>query len=245
MNLTKMAHIGSLLVPSKRKKAKPQSKGKRTSKYKLDVEALLASSGDEDPDCIPKKNKLEVTFYVYVELPPTGNQTKGSKRMNASPKVIQKGPFFHTIDNDYATFLTKLADTLACKVKQIPTSKIVWKFEKPSNDKKKPLSSEAGYKAMGISLRDRKRDYVINIYLPRPIKDDMVRPSPINVQKLLQTMGSKAWDTDEGSVLDIDEEAGPLSAKEKIVRGSHHCDVKYSIHEGRNDEKCYKVYPRT
>ena len=96
----KMAHIGSLLLPSKRKSIKQQSKGKQTLKYKPYVEVLLASSGDEDTDPISKKNKVEATVYIYVKHPPTGNQIKGNRKTNVVSKVIQRGPFFHVIDDN-------------------------------------------------------------------------------------------------------------------------------------------------
>jgi hypothetical protein len=43
-----------------------------------------------------------------------------------------------------------------------------------ANNSKKPLSSAAGYEALKDSLLDHKKDFVLFIMIPPPIKDDEV-----------------------------------------------------------------------
>jgi len=51
---------------------------------------------------------------------------------------------------------------------------VTWKYEKPANDPKKPLSNNAGYEAMVISLAEWKANHVIVISMPPPKADDTV-----------------------------------------------------------------------
>jgi hypothetical protein len=49
-----------------------------------------------------------------------------------------------------------------------------WRYEKPANDPKKPLVSAEGFKAMNISLLERKTGFVLYISIPPPKQDDAV-----------------------------------------------------------------------
>jgi hypothetical protein len=49
-----------------------------------------------------------------------------------------------------------------------------WQYEKPGNDAQKPLTTEAGYEAMVMSLEGPKKDFVIFVSMPIPYKDSNV-----------------------------------------------------------------------
>jgi hypothetical protein len=142
----------------------------------MDITSDSEDSGGDHP-AITKKVKMVpriVTVYIHVE-PPASTAHRGSKTTKQqSLKAIQKGPFFHNISHDFSTFKELLAKTMPCKVKLMAVAQMEWKYEKPLNDKKKPISDEAGYKAMTISLEDRKKDLIIFVSMPPPVKDDVV-----------------------------------------------------------------------
>jgi hypothetical protein len=64
---------------------------------------------------------------------------------------------------------------LPCKVKLLPIDKLQWAYEKPKNATRKPLSTEDGFKAIVLSLEERKRDLVVVLSMPPPKADDVVR----------------------------------------------------------------------
>jgi len=49
-----------------------------------------------------------------------------------------------------------------------------WRYEKPGNDPRKPLTSTEGYEAMTMSLSERKSGFVVYISIPPPKVDDVV-----------------------------------------------------------------------
>jgi hypothetical protein len=53
-----------------------------------------------------------------------------------------------------------------------------WRFDRPANATKKPVTNETGFKVMITSLLERKKDWTITISMPPPNKhiDDVVCP---------------------------------------------------------------------
>jgi hypothetical protein len=98
----------------------------------------------------------------------------GRGKKVALPTVIMRGPFFSSVDTEYQAFKSHIAKVLPCKMSNIPCKQIQWKYEKPNNDKKKPMTDQMGYEAMIVSLKGRTKDLVVNIYMPPPQKEEAV-----------------------------------------------------------------------
>ncbi|KAF9470295.1 hypothetical protein BDN70DRAFT_889159 [Pholiota conissans] len=148
------------------------------SKSKTDQEL----DGDSDDASASKKKKLKqdtseqiqrVTAYIHVQLPtPKHPVSSRSKSKADAPPVSVRGPCFFTIDQTFNDFRAVIAKALPCKLKLLHSENVTWKYEKPANDTKKPLSSAVGYEAMIMSLAERKVNHVIQVFMPPPKADD-------------------------------------------------------------------------
>jgi hypothetical protein len=147
-------------------------------------------NGDDSDNSISgnaaKRQKQEtveqkVTVYIHVQFiapqPSRHALTARSKGKIEAAAVAIRGPCFFQLDQTYDDFKRIIAKELPCKLRLLPTAQVTWKYEKPANDPKKPLSSNAGYEAMVISLTERKANHVIVVSMPPPKADDMVSQS--------------------------------------------------------------------
>lgn len=153
----------------------PQGNGRKRD---ASVGAPCDDDGFSDSGAQPAQKKTRVekcaTVYIHIEPPPLP-ASRGPKSMKtAQQKPIQKGPFFHNVMDDFATFKFKLAKALPCKIELMPFTQMEWRYEKPASDKKKPMSAELGYEAMVTSLKERKKDLVVYVSMPPPAKDNTV-----------------------------------------------------------------------
>jgi len=98
------------------------------------------------------------------------------RRRKTAPKpaAAVKGPFFFSTTDSFASFKKTVAAALPCKVKLLPIDKMQWAYEKPKNATRKPLSTEDGFKAMVLSLEERRKDLVVVLSMPPPKADDVV-----------------------------------------------------------------------
>jgi hypothetical protein len=135
---------------------------------------------DEDDD----DPRVKVTAYIYIQEPPqpaARSIGRQKSRLETRP-VVPKGPFFFYTDQTYDNFKRVLAKELPCKLKLLPSDQMMWRYEKPANNPKKPLSSISGYEALVISLAGKKSDHVICISMPPPKADSEVSPLSVNQQ---------------------------------------------------------------
>jgi hypothetical protein len=155
-----------------------EGKGKKPAARKRKEKASApedVDDGVDDPD--PKKMKHEVTACIFVSSATSGSVVRrpGAGQKSApSTATIQRRPLFFSVDDTFVDFKSKLATSLPCKESLLPLGQLQWHYEKPASDKRKPLVDEAGFKAMQTSLRDRKKDLVVNIHMPPPKRDDTV-----------------------------------------------------------------------
>jgi hypothetical protein len=154
----------------KRKKAEKEKAKEMVKHSEVDDSE---SEPDDEVELRGKKAKQaqKITAYIHIQTPAV--QTKGRAK-TAESKPIVKGPCFFTSNDNYETFKETLAKSIPCKLKLLPITQMHWRYEKPANDSKKPLSSAAGYEALKDSLLDRKKDFVLFIMIPPPAKDDEV-----------------------------------------------------------------------
>ena len=155
-----------------------EGKGKKPATRKRKEKVTTQDDADDDTDDPDrKKTKREVTAYIFVSSATSGpvvRRTGAGQKSAPSTATIQRGPFFFNVDDAFMDFKSKLAASLPCKESLLPLGQLQWHYEKPASDKRKPLVDEAGFKAMQTSLRDRKRDLVVNIHMPPPKRDDTV-----------------------------------------------------------------------
>ena len=122
----------------------------------------------------------KVTMYIHIQSlapQPPGPRHASTSRSRGKTEAVPvaiRGPCFFQLDQTYDDFKGIIAKELPCKLKLLPTVHVTWKYEKPANDPKKPLSSNAGYQAMVMSLTERKANHVIVVSMPPPKVDDAV-----------------------------------------------------------------------
>jgi hypothetical protein len=169
------------------KKLETNRKRRERDKRKREEKAVAAAaaavqmdSEDDDEEKPAKKLKKpepaivqKITIYVEIQAQASWQQQKSSKKAEAKP-VIKKGPSFFTVEDSFDTFKQIVAKAIPCKLKLLPVGNMEWRYEKPRNDPRKPLTSMEGYKAMTMSLSERKSGFVVYISIPPPKVDDVV-----------------------------------------------------------------------
>jgi hypothetical protein len=123
----------------------------------------------------------KVTVYIHIQSPspplPRQGSTRSKAKTDVAPVAIRGPCFFHLAQETYDGFMRIIAKELPCKPKLLPTKDISWKYEKPANDPKKPLLNTAGFEAMLMSLKQRRGNRVIVVFMPPPKADDTVSVS--------------------------------------------------------------------
>ncbi|THU81438.1 hypothetical protein K435DRAFT_873343 [Dendrothele bispora CBS 962.96] len=114
-----------------------------TKKRKASVSKRKSKSPEETP---------VKTLITYIQIrKPTRAPSSSRSKQTAVSEFTSRGPFEFKTSDSYQTFLEHLADTLPCIIAQIPQNSIVFRPDKPTNSREKPLGSEVAYRAM---LRD-------------------------------------------------------------------------------------------
>ncbi|KAI0054489.1 hypothetical protein BV25DRAFT_1833626 [Artomyces pyxidatus] len=120
---------------------------------------------------------VEVTVFIHVLIPsePSAASSRGRSSKSKAPETtsIPRGPFFFKADATWEQFLIELANTTPCRRDNINVRSLTWQFDKPANSKPKLLADAAGYKAMIKCLQERKKDHVIKVSMPQPVRDDV------------------------------------------------------------------------
>ena len=171
--------MNSEIIETRNKKTKcgkrkqqesPEPPGKSTNRKKK------VKAADNNTDEEEEKPSKQVTAYIHVSAPLALPLTSVRGRKTAQkPMAAVKGPFFFSTTDSFASFKRTVAMALPCKVKLLPIDKLQWAYEKPKNASLKPLSTEDGFKAMVLSLEERKKDLVVVLSMPPPKADDVVR----------------------------------------------------------------------
>jgi len=166
-----------------REKRKRDEKKAAAQAAKVKTKSLFDDDSDDSiGDNGAKRQKQEVveqkvTVYIHVQsLAPAARQAPSSRskgKVDTAPIVI-RGPCFFQLDQSYNDFNGIIMKELPRKLQLLPTAHVTWKYEKPANNPKKPLSSAIGYEAMVMSLKERKSNHVIVVSMPPPKADDAV-----------------------------------------------------------------------
>lgn len=127
-------------------------------------ESDRTSEEDDNPKLSKKARILpDITAYINIETPPRTTKLKAT--------IEPRGPFFFNIETTYDSFIETLAKTVQSNATKasINQSKLKWKQDVPANDKPKPLSNAAGYRAMITKLTEllaKNKDTTITLTLP-------------------------------------------------------------------------------
>jgi hypothetical protein len=151
---------------------------KEDPKGDQEAEANNPSDIDDDQSDEPPPSKKQrrpeplesITAYIDIISPPRTQRTKETSEA--------RGPFFFTTETPHHEFLQSIANcavdpNFTPLISSINLSRLQWKLNTPANDKKKPLSSESGYKALIVNLVsqiEKGRDTTITIFMPPMVK---------------------------------------------------------------------------
>lgn len=170
----------------KAKSWKCTSEMKKAEVKKAETKATMRSSGakmvdmtkipeedDEDEDEPPK----QIIAHIFIESsspPPLSGKSQTKNAM--STKVLQRGPCFLNVNDDFESLLKSLAKVAPCAVKSLVVSKLQWKFEDPMSGARKLLSNVNGYNAMisAVKTKMKKADAVVFVYMLPPVKPEEV-----------------------------------------------------------------------
>lgn len=146
----------------KRKKAKRRQE---VSDYDLDDDS---KANEEAPKRFP--------VYIFIKgSKPLAAPAARSKAASSTPPplVIQKGPFFHNVASSFSNLQHSIAHHTPCHPDLLALSSFTWRYDKPANSTRMQLTTEVGYKALIHSVRKRKAETVIFVYM-KPLAKDVV-----------------------------------------------------------------------
>ena len=136
-------------------------------KRKVVPSAILTDEEDEEPPV-----KFPVCFFIEgPRLVTASAPQRGPPAANPAPLVIAKGPFFHTSDTSFSELQRCIAKHTPCNVDLLVVSSLTWKYDKPANATRIPLTSEMGYKTLISSVKKKKGDFMVHIFMKPPSKD--------------------------------------------------------------------------
>jgi hypothetical protein len=152
----------------KRKRCTGSTKRKKKRYQKEDKEDK--EDEDEDEDEPPKRFPV----YIFIEGPRPFAAPAGHSKPAASvppPLVIQKGPFFHRVTSSFSSLKRSIASHTPCNPDLLAVPSFVWKYDKPANGTRMQLTTEVGYEALIDSVKKKKSETVVFIYMKPPVKD--------------------------------------------------------------------------
>ncbi|KIK04473.1 hypothetical protein K443DRAFT_57212, partial [Laccaria amethystina LaAM-08-1] len=130
-----------------------------------DNEDQLAEKENEPPT---KKLKTRPKITAYIEI------VAAPRTLKEKPTPLSRGPFFFNLDTTRIDFLQSLASCCveghyAPTITSINHHQLFWKLQVPANDRKRPLSTEDGFRVLIDKLADlsqKKKDTTIILSLP-------------------------------------------------------------------------------
>jgi hypothetical protein len=159
-------------------------KGDQEAASEADNPSDIDESDEPPPSKKQRRQPLEsMTAYIDIISPPRTQKTKETSEA--------RGPFFFTTKTPHREFLQSIANCAVDPnfiplISSINQNRLQWKLNTPANDKKKPLSSESGYKALIVKLVsqiEKGRDTTITIFMPPMLKihQDVSQCQPVHL----------------------------------------------------------------
>jgi hypothetical protein len=150
----------------KRKRHTGSTKRKKKRYQKEDEDEDEDGDEDEPPKRFP--------IYLFIEGPRPFAARAGHSKPTASvlpPLVIQKGPFFHHVASSFSSLKRSIASHTPCNPDLLAVPSFVWKYDKPANGTRMQLTTEVGYEALIDSVKKKRSETVVFIYMKPPAKD--------------------------------------------------------------------------
>ncbi|KAJ7790902.1 hypothetical protein B0H14DRAFT_3568412 [Mycena olivaceomarginata] len=143
--------------------AKPDSK-RRADATPAKKKRSVALDVDELDD-----ESIEISFCIEVETPapPILTVRKGNAKP-IPPKTTTLGPYEFRSSVTYPDFLAMITKACQTRPENLSLSSMQWRFDRPNNATRRPLTTETGLKVAIKSLAERKKDYNFTVYMSPP-----------------------------------------------------------------------------
>jgi hypothetical protein len=152
---------------SSTKKRGGRGRGTQPKKRRVASSALSTDEEDDEPLV-----KFPVCFFIEGPKPLAAPASRrGASAVPAAPFVITKGPFFHTSDASFSKLQRSIAQHTPCNVDLLVVQSLTWKYDKPANATRVPLTSEMGYETLISSVKKKKGDFMVHVFMKPPSKD--------------------------------------------------------------------------
>lgn len=168
----KNAHDDRSMPPAKKTKTGAGVNGKGKAKAKeIDMQQDVVEVTDEE-GAVDDEERVEICMYVNVETPPPPMLRVGGRVTKAPAiKITPRGPFILYSTASYTEFLSVIAKGVVAGSTDCLTRALMeWRFDRPQNAAKKPVTNEMGYKVMMKTILERKKDHCVTVSMPPPTK---------------------------------------------------------------------------
>ena len=153
-------------ISSTRKRGRG-GRGTQPKKRKVASSALSTDEEDDEPPV-----KFPICFFIEGPKPlATPAPRRGASATPTAPFVVTKGPFFHTSDASFSKLQRSIAQHTPCNVDLLVLQSFTWKYDKPANATRVPLTSEMGYETLISSVKKKKGDFMVHVFMKPPSKD--------------------------------------------------------------------------
>ncbi|KAJ7934810.1 hypothetical protein B0H13DRAFT_1854808 [Mycena leptocephala] len=117
-----------------------------------------------------------MSFFIEVETPAPpllSVRTKNTKP--PAPKTTLLGLFEFSSSISYPNFIRIVAQACRTQTENLVHSSMQWKFDRPNNAKRRPLTNAVGLGIAIKTLKERKKDYAFTLFMapPSPIKAEL------------------------------------------------------------------------
>jgi len=156
-------------------KGKVKARARAKDAVEEDIDELDVMGSDEENEI--EEHNVKVLMYVNVETPPPPVHVTGRVAKPLGPKITVRGPFAFQSNISYADFLSIVAKGVGTRSTNcIIRAEMQWRFDRPANAAKRPVTNGEGYEAMITTILTKSKDYTITVSIPPPTKhvDDVV-----------------------------------------------------------------------
>ncbi|KAK6981404.1 putative proline-rich protein [Favolaschia claudopus] len=149
-----------------------QAPAKRRLSTPIDVD----DDDEDDPEPPPPLPKNVMFFCLEVEAP--SPQILAVRKNNAKPvppKTTVLGPFKFKSSIRFPQLLDRIAQACQTTKEDLVLPSLEWKFDRPQNSKRRPLTSEVGLELAIKSLLERRKDFSFTVFMapPQPGKKEL------------------------------------------------------------------------
>ncbi|KAJ6583566.1 hypothetical protein DFH09DRAFT_1275256 [Mycena vulgaris] len=187
----------------------------------------------------------DCAVYVYASKPAPPATSRTAKA--AAPPVAERGPFFFPLNSTFQQFCTRLSAAVGCRSPALNLPFTRWKFMKPGNDNLKALGTEDGYKALIISLKERKKDLTIEVHMHPPLvlaSDLPYKTDDFKPPDAFDELDAPAASSVQQQIATFDASAAPVmeELRERYPIGNHPSfPNKRIVTSAQFPDRCWEV----